>query len=103
MLLTFLVWIIQVNCNDDKGVLLGRWTDDYDGGVSPMSWKGSVEILRNWDTSACQPVRYGQCWVFAAVACSGKHVILDPLFKILLYSMGLTIYFLSVLVHSLKA
>ncbi|XP_067089457.1 protein-glutamine gamma-glutamyltransferase 2 [Osmerus mordax] len=60
----------MVNCNDDKGVLLGRWTDDYDGGVSPMSWKGSVEILRNWDTSACQPVRYGQCWVFAAVACS---------------------------------
>lgn len=37
-----------------------------------MFWKGSVEILRNWDTQACQPVRYGQCWVFAAVACSGK-------------------------------
>ncbi|KAM4612538.1 protein-glutamine gamma-glutamyltransferase 2 [Polymixia lowei] len=60
----------MVNCNDDRGVLLGRWTDDYDGGVSPMSWKGSVEILQNWDTNACQPVRYGQCWVFAAVACS---------------------------------
>lgn len=37
-----------------------------------MFWRGSVEILRNWDTQACQPVRYGQCWVFAAVACSGK-------------------------------
>ncbi|XP_042367046.1 protein-glutamine gamma-glutamyltransferase 2 [Plectropomus leopardus] len=60
----------MVNCNDDKGVLLGKWTDGYEGGVSPMFWRGSVEILRNWDTQACQPVRYGQCWVFAAVACS---------------------------------
>uniref|UniRef100_A0A7N5ZRR8 Protein-glutamine gamma-glutamyltransferase 2 n=1 Tax=Anabas testudineus TaxID=64144 RepID=A0A7N5ZRR8_ANATE len=51
-------------------LLLGRWTDDYEGGVSPMFWRGSVEILRNWDSQACQPVRYGQCWVFAAVACS---------------------------------
>ncbi|KAF7642223.1 hypothetical protein LDENG_00261960, partial [Lucifuga dentata] len=60
----------MVNCNDDEGVLLGKWTDGYEGGVSPMFWKGSVEILRNWDQNACQPVRYGQCWVFAAVACS---------------------------------
>ncbi|XP_032369297.1 protein-glutamine gamma-glutamyltransferase 2 isoform X1 [Etheostoma spectabile] len=60
----------MVNCNDDQGVLLGKWTDGYEGGVSPMFWRGSVEILRNWDTQACQPVRYGQCWVFAAVACS---------------------------------
>lgn len=37
-----------------------------------MFWRGSVEILRNWDSQACQPVRYGQCWVFAAVACSSK-------------------------------
>ncbi|KAG7493875.1 protein-glutamine gamma-glutamyltransferase 2-like [Solea senegalensis] len=60
----------MVNCNDDKGVLLGKWSDGYEGGVSPLFWRGSVEILRNWDTQACQPVRYGQCWVFAAVACS---------------------------------
>ncbi|XP_044205421.1 protein-glutamine gamma-glutamyltransferase 2 [Thunnus albacares] len=60
----------MVNCNDDKGVVLGNWTGKYDGGVSPMSWRGSVEILRNWDTQACQPVCYGQCWVFAAVACT---------------------------------
>ncbi|XP_054641066.1 protein-glutamine gamma-glutamyltransferase 2 isoform X2 [Dunckerocampus dactyliophorus] len=60
----------MVNCNDDKGVLLGNWTDNFEGGVSPMLWKGSVEILHNWDTQACQPVRFGQCWVFAAVACS---------------------------------
>lgn len=35
-----------------------------------MFWRGSVEILQNWDSQACAPVRYGQCWVFAAVGCS---------------------------------
>ncbi|CAG12371.1 unnamed protein product, partial [Tetraodon nigroviridis] len=61
----------MVNCNDDdNGVLLGKWTDGYEGGVSPLFWRGSVEILHNWDTQSCQPVRYGQCWVFAAVACT---------------------------------
>jgi len=67
-----------VNCNDDKGVLLGNWSDDYDGGVSPLSWKGSVEILQNWDRNACQPVRFGQCWVFAAVACSVSRALGIP-------------------------
>lgn len=37
-----------------------------------MFWRGSVEILQKWDELYCQPVKYGQCWVFAAVACSGK-------------------------------
>ncbi|XP_047440076.1 protein-glutamine gamma-glutamyltransferase 2 [Mugil cephalus] len=68
----------MVNCNDDRGVLLGRWTNDYEGGVSPLAWRGSVEILRNWDTQACQPVRYGQCWVFAAVACSVSRALGIP-------------------------
>uniref|UniRef100_A0A672ZIY3 Protein-glutamine gamma-glutamyltransferase 2 n=1 Tax=Sphaeramia orbicularis TaxID=375764 RepID=A0A672ZIY3_9TELE len=68
----------MVNCNDDKGVLLGKWTDGYEGGVSPMFWRGSLEILRNWDTQACEPVRYGQCWVFAAVACSVSRALGIP-------------------------
>uniref|UniRef100_A0A665SXR5 protein-glutamine gamma-glutamyltransferase n=1 Tax=Echeneis naucrates TaxID=173247 RepID=A0A665SXR5_ECHNA len=60
----------MVNCNDDQGVLLGNWSGNYGGGVSPLFWKGSQDILRNWDAQTCQPVRYGQCWVFAAVACT---------------------------------
>ncbi|MBN3308568.1 TGM2 glutamyltransferase, partial [Amia calva] len=60
----------MINCNDDKGVLFGRWQDDYADGVSPSSWTGSVDILHCWDSKSCQPVRYGQCWVFAAVACT---------------------------------
>lgn len=37
-----------------------------------MFWIGSVDILRRWKTSGCQRVKYGQCWVFAAVACTGE-------------------------------
>ncbi|KAJ8259032.1 hypothetical protein COCON_G00180440 [Conger conger] len=68
----------MVNCNDDRGVLYGRWTDDYTDGVSPMSWRGSVEILLNWDATSCNPVRYGQCWVFAAVACTVSRALGIP-------------------------
>lgn len=63
----------QVNCNDeDRGVLLGRWDDRYEDGMSPMAWIGSVDILKRWKNFGCQPVKYGQCWVFAAVACTGE-------------------------------
>lgn len=62
----------QVNCNDDRGVLMGRWDNNYDDGVSPLAWNGSVDILQRWQQYGCQPVRYGQCWVFAAVACTGE-------------------------------
>ncbi|XP_009927341.1 protein-glutamine gamma-glutamyltransferase E isoform X1 [Haliaeetus albicilla] len=57
----------MVNANDDQGVLLGNWSGNYDGGKSPSSWTGSGEILQNWKKSGFKPVRYGQCWVFAAV------------------------------------
>ncbi|XP_044310848.1 protein-glutamine gamma-glutamyltransferase 2 [Varanus komodoensis] len=60
----------MVNCLDDKGVLFGRWDNQYGDGVSPMAWNGSVDILWRWRKFGCQPVRYGQCWVFAAVACT---------------------------------
>ncbi|XP_003253613.2 protein-glutamine gamma-glutamyltransferase 2 [Nomascus leucogenys] len=60
----------MVNCNDDQGVLLGRWDNNYGDGISPMSWIGSVDILRRWKNHGCQRVKYGQCWVFAAVACT---------------------------------
>ncbi|XP_075384875.1 protein-glutamine gamma-glutamyltransferase 2 [Tenrec ecaudatus] len=60
----------MVNCNDDQGVLLGRWDNKYEDGISPMFWIGSVDILRRWKSESCQRVKYGQCWVFAAVACT---------------------------------
>uniref|UniRef100_A0A3B4B0V2 Protein-glutamine gamma-glutamyltransferase 2 n=1 Tax=Periophthalmus magnuspinnatus TaxID=409849 RepID=A0A3B4B0V2_9GOBI len=60
----------MVNCDDDHGVLRGNWSNDFSGGESPMFWRGSVDILRRWTSSSCAPVKYGQCWVFAAVACT---------------------------------
>uniref|UniRef100_A0A8C3JGG9 protein-glutamine gamma-glutamyltransferase n=1 Tax=Calidris pygmaea TaxID=425635 RepID=A0A8C3JGG9_9CHAR len=57
----------MVNANDDRGVVLGNWSGNYDDGKSPSSWTGSGEILQSWKKSGFRPVRYGQCWVFAAV------------------------------------
>ena len=58
----------QINSNDDNGVLVGNWGEVTDG-VHPGQWMGSGDILRQWAESG--PVCYGQCWVFAAVACTG--------------------------------
>ncbi|KAM3609331.1 uncharacterized protein V6R79_013113 [Siganus canaliculatus] len=60
----------MVNSNGDKGVLTGRWTEPYSDGVAPNRWTGSVPILQQWSKSGARPVKYGQCWVFAAVACT---------------------------------
>ncbi|XP_058635095.1 protein-glutamine gamma-glutamyltransferase 5-like isoform X2 [Onychostoma macrolepis] len=60
----------MVNSNDDKGVLSGNWSGDYSGGVNPSKWSGSADILRKWAETQFRPVKYGQCWVFAAVMCT---------------------------------
>lgn len=60
----------MVNSNDDFGVLEGKWEKDFSDGVDPNSWNGSVEILWKWYNDNYKPVKYGQCWVFAAVMCS---------------------------------
>ncbi|XP_078508081.1 protein-glutamine gamma-glutamyltransferase 5 [Lissotriton helveticus] len=60
----------MINSNDDDGVLEGKWNGDFSSGVSPSTWNGSVAILRKWQESGHQPVKYGQCWVFAAVMCT---------------------------------
>ncbi|KAM6946323.1 protein-glutamine gamma-glutamyltransferase 2-like [Aplochiton taeniatus] len=60
----------MINSNDDRGVLSGRWDGEYSDGMSPSHWTGSVPILRRWHESGAKRVRYGQCWVFAGVACT---------------------------------
>ncbi|XP_037691349.1 protein-glutamine gamma-glutamyltransferase 5 [Choloepus didactylus] len=60
----------MINSNDDNGVLNGNWSERYLDGINPAEWTGSVAILKQWQASGCQPVRYGQCWVFAAVLCT---------------------------------
>lgn len=60
----------MINFDNDKGVLHGRWDGSYIGGVSPSHWTGSVTILQQWSKTGGREVKYGQCWVFAAVACT---------------------------------
>ncbi|XP_075427317.1 protein-glutamine gamma-glutamyltransferase 5-like [Ascaphus truei] len=60
----------MINSNDDDGVLSGKWTGQYCDGTNPCAWNGSVSILRQWLARGCQPVKYGQCWVFASVLCT---------------------------------
>lgn len=61
----------QINSNDDCGVLQGNWSENYSNGVNPSEWTGSGSILKQWAKSGYRPVKYGQCWVFAAVMCTG--------------------------------
>lgn len=58
--------LIQVNAKDDEGVLVGSWDNIYAYGVPPSAWTGSVDILLEYQSTK-NPVRYGQCWVFAGV------------------------------------
>nr|XP_028593639.1 coagulation factor XIII A chain [Podarcis muralis]XP_028593640.1 coagulation factor XIII A chain [Podarcis muralis] len=55
-----------INSKDDDGVVYGSWNSVYEYGVPPSSWTGSVDILLEYHSSK-EPVRYGQCWVFAGV------------------------------------
>ncbi|XP_044207376.1 protein-glutamine gamma-glutamyltransferase 5-like [Thunnus albacares] len=68
----------MVNCNDDMGILVGKWQGSYKGGVTPTEWSGSADILHRWASSNCRPVRYGQCWVFASVLCTVMRVLGIP-------------------------
>uniref|UniRef100_A0A8C9EID4 Protein 4.2 n=1 Tax=Pavo cristatus TaxID=9049 RepID=A0A8C9EID4_PAVCR len=60
----------MMNCNLDRKILTESGTRECYDGTPPSKWLGSSSILQQWITLQCQPVRYGQCWVFAAVMCS---------------------------------
>ncbi|XP_022524305.2 protein-glutamine gamma-glutamyltransferase 2 [Astyanax mexicanus] len=68
----------MINSQDDKGVLVGNWSGDYTDGVRPTAWKDSCSILRQWYNQNCTAVEYGQCWVFAAVACTVSRALGIP-------------------------
>ena len=60
----------MVNTQDDRGVLVGNWSGDYEGGVSPLEWTGSGDILAQYYRTKT-PVRFAQCWVFSGVETTG--------------------------------
>ncbi|XP_030642560.1 protein-glutamine gamma-glutamyltransferase 2a [Chanos chanos] len=66
----------MINSLDDRGVLVGNWSGDFSDGVPPTKWKESASILREWAEHG--PVKYGQCWVFAAVACTVSRALGIP-------------------------
>ncbi|XP_044729882.1 hemocyte protein-glutamine gamma-glutamyltransferase-like [Chrysoperla carnea] len=59
----------MVNSNDDNGILVGRWDGDYEDGTAPAAWTGSIAIMEEFLENE-EPVKYGQCWVFAGVVTS---------------------------------
>ncbi|XP_070709475.1 coagulation factor XIII A chain-like [Pempheris klunzingeri] len=56
----------MMNSQDDNGVCVGNWSDDYSMGKPPTSWTGSVKILQQYANTGV-PVCFAQCWVFAGV------------------------------------
>merc|ERR1719193_2025298 len=41
---------ISSRCNscDNDGLLVGNWSGDYEGGVKPWHWSGSVNIFKKY-------------------------------------------------------
>ncbi|TNN22087.1 Protein-glutamine gamma-glutamyltransferase K [Liparis tanakae] len=76
-------WRPVVNSQDDSGVLVGNWSDDYSLGQSPTSWTGSTKILLQYASTGVS-VSFAQCWVFAGVfnTCEGLKETQDDLKEI---------------------
>lgn len=68
----------MINCEDDRGVLKGNWSKDFKESTNPSIWTGSGDILKQWAEFSYSPVKYGQCWVFAAVMCTVMRVLGIP-------------------------
>ncbi|NXQ39247.1 EPB42 protein, partial [Catharus fuscescens] len=58
----------MLNCNELR--ILTEYEPGQHNGTPPSKWLGSSPILQQWIATKFQPVRYGSCWVFAAVLCS---------------------------------
>ncbi|KAK7067664.1 hypothetical protein SK128_006967 [Halocaridina rubra] len=55
------------NYEDTDGVLEPRYEEDYRGGQNPHLWTGSVRIIEEFLYQGATPVKYGHCWVMAAL------------------------------------
>ncbi|XP_024859220.1 coagulation factor XIII A chain-like [Kryptolebias marmoratus] len=56
----------MINSQDDNGVLVGNWGEDFSMGVAPTTWTGSAKILLQYHNTGA-PVSFAQCWVYAGV------------------------------------
>ena len=76
------VWLGRIlsaaaNSSDERGILTGNWSGDYSGGVSPVTWNGSVKIIQQF-AETNEPVKFGQCWVFSGLMTTLCRVIGIP-------------------------
>ncbi|XP_042232453.1 hemocyte protein-glutamine gamma-glutamyltransferase-like [Homarus americanus] len=53
-----------------EGVLEPHYEDDFRGGQNPHLWTGSVKILQEYLMRGATAIKYGQCWVMAALMTS---------------------------------
>jgi len=61
------VWVSRIiSCMVNEYVLVGNWSGDYSGGISPLKWNGSVKILNEFYKTN-EMVKFGQCWVYSGV------------------------------------
>ena len=69
-LIDSMIGTLQINANDGFGLLEGKWEGSFEDGVCPWVWTGSSKIFEHYLRNGSKPVKYGQCWVFSAVATS---------------------------------
>lgn len=55
-----------INVQDDQGLLIGRWANNYRGGTNPSAWNSTMPILNKYMETGGNSVKYGQCFVFAS-------------------------------------
>lgn len=67
-----------MNSHDDRGLLVGNWSGNYLEGTSPWSWSGSATIFERYVKSNCQPVKFGQCWVFGGLTTTALRTLGIP-------------------------
>lgn len=67
-----------VNSHDDNGLLVGNWSGNYGDGLAPWQWTGSATILEKYLQSGGEPVKFGQCWVFAGVTTTALRTLGIP-------------------------
>lgn len=79
----------------DEGLLEGKWEGAFEDGTSPWAWTGSSKIFEQFLRNGCKAVKYGQCWVFSAIATTSKTLLIKNLKNYCKYSANYLLLSLS--------
>lgn len=90
----FLKMLLKINSVDDMGIMVGNWTESFQGGTAPSDWTGSAAILRRFAQNN-QPVCFGQCWVFAGVTATGSFWKIFGMLGFELVTLSISLIFYS--------